>query len=532
MAVQKEAIPTLTGYAYARYSSHSQREESIEQQLDEIRSFAEEQGIQIIEVFADAALTGRNDRRPQFQRMMRMAKKQHPGVIIAYKSNRISRNMLNALSTENELEKIGVKVLYVKETFGDNAAGRFALRTMMNVNQFYSENMAEDIKRGLMDNAENCIVNNGSMAYGYTKGPDGRYAIVEHEAIIVKEIYAKVAAGIGYAEIAATLNARGIKTKPGGMWNKNSFRRMLSNEIYKGVYAYASVRKEGGTPVIIPKEEWEAMQNILKWKKANKGSRRSDSEYMLTGKLFCGHCGSMMVGVSGTSHTAAKYRYYYCGGKLRGDCSKDNVRQDYIEKLVVEETMSRVLRDDVIEAIADMVIAYQTEIKNNNGILQALESNLKEVDKAISNMLKAIETGIITESTKNRLRDLESEKAVLKTGIAQQKRDYLDVTKDQIIFWLEHFRGGDIADRKYQKTIIDHFVNAIYLYDDEIRIFYNYTKNQEPISVARENQGTVDSSNEFRLSPPYQSHKNLPPGVHFIAGVVVLVLSLEKRKRK
>ncbi|MDD4422867.1 MAG: recombinase family protein, partial [Eubacteriales bacterium] len=189
-----KAVP-LIGFAYTRYSSHSQREESTEQQIMEIEKFAADNNIELNEIFSDAALTGRNDRRPQFQRMMREAKKRRPDVIVAYKSNRIARNMLNALATENELDKIGVRVLYVKETFGDNAAGRFALRTMMNVNQFYSENMAEDIKRGLIDNAMNCKVTNGGLPLGYKKGEDGKYAIAEAKAAVVKEIFGRVSCG-------------------------------------------------------------------------------------------------------------------------------------------------------------------------------------------------------------------------------------------------------------------------------------------------------------------------------------------------
>ena len=147
------------GVIYARYSSHNQKEESIEQQVEECMNFASLNGIKIIHVYADKALSGRTDKRPQFQRLMRDAEKRGFSVVVAYKSNRIARDMLNALKYEDRLGKYGIETLYAKEEFGNTAAGRFALRTMMNVNQFYSENMAEDIKRGMLDNAENCKVN-------------------------------------------------------------------------------------------------------------------------------------------------------------------------------------------------------------------------------------------------------------------------------------------------------------------------------------------------------------------------------------
>ena len=134
--------------------------------------------------------------------MMRDAGHARFDVIIAYKSNRIARNMLHALSYEDKLEQLGVRMVYVKEEFGDNAAGRFALRTMMNVNQFYSENMGEDIMRGMTDNAQNNKVNSGVLPMGYKKGEDGRFVIDESSARIVREIYRRFAAGDSLADIA------------------------------------------------------------------------------------------------------------------------------------------------------------------------------------------------------------------------------------------------------------------------------------------------------------------------------------------
>ena len=161
--------PERIGVMYARYFSHNQKEESIEQQVEECMAFAALNHIKIIQVYSDKALSGKTDKRPQFQRLMRDAEKRQFTVVVAYKSNRIARNMLNALSYENRLGRFGVETLYAKEKFGNTAAGRFALRTMMNVNQFYSENMAEDIRRGMRDNAENCKVN-GKLSLGYVGG--------------------------------------------------------------------------------------------------------------------------------------------------------------------------------------------------------------------------------------------------------------------------------------------------------------------------------------------------------------------------
>ena len=144
------------GVLYGRYSSHNQKDISIEQQFEKCYELAAEYGIRIIDTYADRAVSGRTDKRVDFQRMMADAAKGKFRYVLAWKSNRIGRNMLEALVNEARFQELGVRVLYVEEDFDDTAAGRFAARSMMNVNQFYSENMGEDIKRGMVDNANEC----------------------------------------------------------------------------------------------------------------------------------------------------------------------------------------------------------------------------------------------------------------------------------------------------------------------------------------------------------------------------------------
>ena len=239
MSPRKKTADQQGGYSgtaviYARYSSHNQREASIEQQVAECQKFADANNLHIAEVYADKAISGKTDRRPNFQRMMRDAGKGKFQYVVAWKSNRMGRNMLDAMMNDSRLRDMGVRCLYTEEDFDDTAAGRFALRNMMNVNQFYSENMAEDIMRGMMDNARKCMVNNGGLPLGYKKGEDGRYAIDEAGAAIVREIYERFYAGEAFIDIANDLNARGLKTSRGNRWNKGSFHRLLTNERYIG----------------------------------------------------------------------------------------------------------------------------------------------------------------------------------------------------------------------------------------------------------------------------------------------------------
>lgn len=462
---QNNALPLMTAVIYARFSSHNQREESIEQQVAECKLFAQQNGLEIIEVYSDSAITGKTEKRTQFQRLQRDAKKGKFSYLIAYKSNRIARNMLLALKFEDEMEKLGVKVLYAKEEFGNNAAGRFALRTMMNVNQFYSENMAEDIRRGMEDNALKCKVN-GPCPFGYQAGDDGKFQINEDEAVIVQEIFSKVACGEPFVNIAASINQRGIKTSKGGEWGRNSFHRLLKNEKYIGVYEFGNIRVEDGIPPIISKELFYKVQRKLTEKKNPQGKHRENGDYLLTGKLYCGECGSHMVGLSGTAKSGSLHYYYGCNKKrLEKNCSKKNVRREYIETEVAKAIKTYILQDEVVEWIADMVDKYQKQNKHNSE-LALLETQLSDINKSIGNLLTAIEQGIITNSTKQRLMELEDEQSKLNSQITLIKADTIEVSKDHVIAWLEAFRNGDIEDKKYQAELFKSFLKSVYLYDD------------------------------------------------------------------
>ena len=134
----KASAGEQVGVIYARYSSHAQKDASIEQQVRECLAFAKDRGVNIIDSYEDRAISGTTDKRVSFQRMMKDAEKGRFRCVVAWKSNRMGRNMLQAMMNEAKLNELGVRVMYVEEDYGDTAAGRFALRSMMNVNQFYS----------------------------------------------------------------------------------------------------------------------------------------------------------------------------------------------------------------------------------------------------------------------------------------------------------------------------------------------------------------------------------------------------------
>lgn len=476
------------GVLYGRYSSHNQKDISVEQQFEKGYELAAEYGIRIIDTYADRAVSGRTDKRRDFQRMMADAAKGKFRYVIAWKSNRMGRNMLEALINEARLQDLGVRVLYVEEDFDDTAAGRFAARSMMNVNQFYSENMAEDIKRGLYDNAANCMVANGHLPYGYKADETLHYAIDEPKAAVIREIFTRVSCGEAFVDIMASLNARGIKTSYGRPWGRSSFQKILSNERYRGIYIYGDVRKEGGIPRIISDELYFKVQEVITTKKNPQGRHRVNGDYLLTGKLFCGHCKSPMTGISGTSRSGNLHYYYVCQKRrTEKTCEKKNLRRDDIELQVAKAIKRRTLDDDTINWIADSVVEYSQHQESASGI-GLLEDQLKDTQRSIKNLMAAIEQGIITPTTKARLMELEKEQSDIDRKITMAKADVIPVNRDQLVGWLKKLQAGDVHDKKYQAELFDTFLIAVYVYDnpdgqDYMKVVFNYAGSKNTVEI-------------------------------------------------
>lgn len=456
---------------YARFSSHKQDEESIEQQVAECTAYARAHGYKVIDIYADSAISGRSDRRPQFQRLKRDAEKKKFSAVIAYKSSRIARNIMNALTFEFELQQKNIALHYAKEDFGNDAAGKFMRNIMMATNQFHSDNMGEDIKRAQRHNALQCRAN-GRASYGYRTGEDGCFAIDEAAAPIVLEIFRRVASGESYIEIADDLNARHIPTGSGAKWNKSSFQTLLRNERYRGVYIFGNVRIDGGMPVIVPDDLFAEVQEMIVKNKI-RHRRNSDGVFQLTGKLYCGECGERMIGMSGTSKSGIKHHYYACAGKrTRSGCFKRDHRRDQLEYDIAAGILARISSDEFIAQLVDMLMDYQKK-HSGNAELQILTDQHAENDKALRNLLRAMEQGIITQTTATRIRELEQEQAILKGKIAMLKSGYDYATRDDVMAYLRHYRGVDITQPEVRAQLFETFLVAAYVWDDHAKLVFD-----------------------------------------------------------
>ena len=219
-------------------------------------------------------------------------------------------------------------------------------------------------------------------------------------------------------------------------------------------------------------------------------------EYLLTGKLFCGYCLDPMMGASGTSRSGAMYYYYRCRNNAeKHTCRKKPVRKELIERLVVSALYECITKPENVEWLTDLVMKYKNKIIADSDI-GYLEEKLSEVKTAIKNIMKAIEAGVVTETTTARLKELEAEQKEILTSLLEERRKVPDITRDHILYYFEQFKNGNVRDRKYQKLLIRNFLRKVYLYDDHIKITFDYAEDSDadveiPLDEAESDSGEV-----------------------------------------
>ena len=211
---------------------------------------------------------------------------------------------------------------------------------------------------------------------------------------------------------------------------------------------------------------------------------KAEDDYLLTTKLFCGKCGALMVGEAGTGRKKEVHRYYKCVNAKKHTCDKKTVRKLWIEDLAVQKAMDILHDEAIIDYLVDRIFELQGE---ENPRLPRLRLQLENVENRIKNIITAIEQGIIFDSTKDRLAELEKEKSQLDLTIIQEQIKKPFLTKEQIRFGIEKFKKLDISTKEGKQRLIDGFINAIYLYDDKITFTFNYKDGTKTVFLSEFN---------------------------------------------
>lgn len=455
---------------YARYSSNNQTEQSIEGQIRVCREYAQRNNLAVAGTYIDRATTGTNDNREQFQKMLKDSDKKAWDYVLCYKLDRFSRNKYEMAIHRKHLKDNGVKILSAMENIPETPEGVLLESLLEGMNQYYSEELSQKTKRGLRETRIKGNYMGGPINYGYkvvheTTGEQtaAKVAVNEAEAPILLHIFEAYAAGNRIPDIARELDDKGI-TNRGNPFTVNSIYFMLQQEKYTGVYNFNGETFTHIYPAIIPKELYKIVRKRVD---ANKtGKHVIGVDYILMGKCFCGYCGHKLRSAAGTTTDGTILRYYRCPySKKDVNCHNKSVRKEVLEQIVIDALTNEITKPENIALITDNVFALYTAKFTDDSDLHRYEKELSATDKAIKNMLTAIEEGIFTPSTKQRLTELEEKKARIEQAVTvESAKEKNLLTKEDIVRYIT------AAVKLSAKQMVELLVERIEVYADKICI--------------------------------------------------------------
>lgn len=455
----------MNAVIYARYSSHAQREESIEGQLRVCRDYAGHAGFDVIKEYTDHAMTATNDQRPAFQQMIAESAAGGFDVVLVYALDRFARDRYDAAVYRKKLRDNGVRILSVTQPIDDSPEGVLIESLLEGLAEYYSKNLARGVMRGMRENALNCKAVGGIVPTGYKiDRPSMKYVIDEEKAVIVREVFDLYASGSSIVDICRHCNDKGYRTNRGGPFTRNSLSTILRNRKYIGIYKFDDIEIPDGMPVIVRKEVFDQVQERLSMGNKYRPRKNEEVDFLLSGKLFCGHCGKPMVGTSGTGKAGQTYYYYSC--RQHGNkCLKTAERKEKLEKFVIDYITEEFLTDDNIGVVADLIM----EALDNDEWSQAaraLEKQMQDLDSRIKNLMKALELDGDLQPVMDRITELREERKALDRDLSRMRIDNMNfLTKDMIEFWMHDIASRNDGTPEYYRSLIDTFVNAVYVYD-------------------------------------------------------------------
>ena len=508
--MKEQSLQPNTTYAavYARYSEGShQTDQSIDGQLAAARQYAQAHGLTILREYCDRRISGRSDDREQFQQMLRDSARGEWTALITWKNDRIGRDRYELAVNKHTLRKNGISIFYVAEQIPDTPEGVILEATLEAMAEYYSLQLSTNVRRGLRESVKKGKMI-GPLPFGYTTDAARQITVDAGQAAVVQRIFREYSGGKPLKQIIDDLTAAGIRSDKGKIFTINQVTAMLKNRKYIGEYA---IRGEvmGSIPAIVEPPVFDKVQEMLVRNRRAPKKEWTKVEYLLTGKLFCGHCESPMVGVSGTGRRGGVYHYYDCMGHRRRACKKKSVRKEWIELQVMEQIRRILWDDELLGRIADN--AWKLYASNKDTSYEdGLRRQLSEVEKGIRNIVKAVEAGMFSPALTERMSALETQRDELQGSLASSRLSAdIPITRDMILFFLTRLRDLDPDDPESCRRLIETFVNSIYLYDDKITMTFNYSGDSRRVTVQDIESGFVAFSNE-EISGSYTSLNGVP----------------------
>ena len=413
----KKLQPLTPAALYARVSSDRQDVDlSVSAQLRALKDYAKSNGYSVAREYVDEAESGRVADRPQFREMIEEGSQPKAPfeVILVWKFSRFTRKREHAVAFKSMLRRKGIRVVSITEHADDSSTGKLMEAIIESVDEFYSENLAEDVVRGMRESASRGFFLGSKAPFGYkrVKVSDGvkdrpTLEVDPAAAPVVKELFQSSLRGNGLMEICKILNDRGV-TNRGKRWYKGGLHYLLTNEAYtgtavwgrtsKGEKAQDPVRVEGAWPALISRELFDAVQQAMR-ERAPKVQRpaRVGSRFLLSGLLKCGVCGRPY---RAQGAKIGQFAYYICATLFRegsGTCSARYLNAPRVEDFVVEKIRERILTEETIvelvTLVAEEVDAMAGEL---SGRLEVIDAKLGDVQSRLHRLYEALETSELT----------------------------------------------------------------------------------------------------------------------------------------
>jgi DNA invertase Pin-like site-specific DNA recombinase len=498
---------------YARYSSEKQTEQSIEGQLTVCQKFARDNDFLVVEEYIDRATTGTNDNRAAFQAMIRDSAKQEWQFVIVYKGDRFSRNRIESAIHKKTLRDNGVKLVSATENIPDSPEGIILESLLEGMAEYYSAELSQKVKRGLNESKKKKQFTGGRIPFGYDivdKKPIPNVS----EASTVLRVHTMYSEGMNARDIKEILQSEAIRDKRGNTLDMSDIYRILRLSIYTDHDIY---------PTIVPKEIKNKVYSIIEVNKRAPARAKGSSKYLLSGKLICGECGGLMTAETGTSCSGTVHHYYKCFEKKKHTrkCTMPSIRKDEIEDKVFS-VCCEVMSNGFIPLVVDAAYKiHEDDLKANLTIIN-LESELSEKQKALNNLVTAIEQGIFSSTTKQRLTELEEQIESIKYRLACEKsRAESGLSKEDYYAFFADFIGKQHYNESFKQEVIDMLVRQVVVFEDKLCITFNYSpdksrgkrrdyeiKLSELAEAQSEYASGIECSNLLTLTPPKANNLN------------------------
>ena len=473
---------------YARVSSERQDVDlSVAAQLRALRDYAQKNGYLVAREYVDEAESGRIADRPQFRNMLDEAAKPEAPFreILVWKFSRFTRKREHAVAFKAMLRRKGIRVVSITEHADDSPTGKLMEAIIESVDEFYSENLAQEVVRGMREAASRGFWVASRVPYGYRKlmvqdGAKKRPTLEPDPATapVVERIFGMAEAGRGILDITRTLNDEGIANPTGRLWSKNGVHIILRNEAYTGALVWGTTAKDNADPVrvekafpsIISKTLFKRVNRKLRSRAPRRSHpRRVGSTYLLSGLVRCKACNRAL---SGQDAKSGKFAYYVCQSVMKrgsGACDAPRLNARRFEEKVVDKIRENVLTESNIRALVKLVDEEMDGIaREQRQRLETIESELEDVKRRLGRLYDLAETtDLDIEDFKPRIREHRERQGKLETSaeeartVLSQRREVLDdvetitaYAQDMSVFLNE----SELTERR---AFIESFVKEI-----------------------------------------------------------------------